>query len=165
MWLYQHSARCSVALQLFLDDNPDYWCFVPTKCIEVNLLNGEVYRTPSIRSHIPITPTIAWARSDEQVRWLVENVPRPPTGFDFSIGQRQQQAHFFKLLQDRVVPSDNVNLYNADIVALSRQPSSTDPTDFYTMDYLSHSSAQSLIRTLLPTDRITLYHPCRMQTE
>lgn len=27
--LYEHSARCPTALQLFLDYNPKYWCFVP----------------------------------------------------------------------------------------------------------------------------------------
>ncbi|CAM4970956.1 unnamed protein product [Rotaria socialis] len=27
--LYQHSARCPVALHVFLDCNPIYWCFIP----------------------------------------------------------------------------------------------------------------------------------------
>lgn len=31
MKLYQHSARCPSALQWFLDENPDYWSFIPTK--------------------------------------------------------------------------------------------------------------------------------------
>jgi len=29
MLLYQHSPRCSLVLQRFLDSNPDYWCLVP----------------------------------------------------------------------------------------------------------------------------------------
>ena len=29
MRLYQHSVRCPVAMQLFLDANPQYWRFVP----------------------------------------------------------------------------------------------------------------------------------------
>ncbi|CAF1575645.1 unnamed protein product, partial [Adineta steineri] len=29
MRLYQHSARCPTALRLFLDCNPNYWCFIP----------------------------------------------------------------------------------------------------------------------------------------
>ncbi|CAF4634620.1 unnamed protein product, partial [Rotaria magnacalcarata] len=29
MRLYQHSARCPVALRSFLDCNPIYWCFIP----------------------------------------------------------------------------------------------------------------------------------------
>ena len=26
---YQHASRCPIALRLFLDANPDYWCFIP----------------------------------------------------------------------------------------------------------------------------------------
>ncbi|CAF5154493.1 unnamed protein product, partial [Rotaria socialis] len=29
MRLYQHSARCPIALRSFLDCNPTYWCFIP----------------------------------------------------------------------------------------------------------------------------------------
>ena len=29
MLLYKHSARCSSVIQIFLDCNPHYWCFVP----------------------------------------------------------------------------------------------------------------------------------------
>ena len=29
MALYQHSARCPSAMQWFLDENPEYWPFVP----------------------------------------------------------------------------------------------------------------------------------------
>jgi hypothetical protein len=31
MVLYQHSAHCSSAMQWFLDENPDYWPFVPVE--------------------------------------------------------------------------------------------------------------------------------------
>ena len=31
MALYQHSAHCSSALQWFLDENPEYWPFIPIK--------------------------------------------------------------------------------------------------------------------------------------
>ncbi len=29
MTLYQHSAHCPSAMQWFLDENPEYWPFVP----------------------------------------------------------------------------------------------------------------------------------------
>lgn len=29
MRLYQHSAKCAVALRTFLDCNPNHWCFIP----------------------------------------------------------------------------------------------------------------------------------------
>ena len=34
MKLYQHSAHCPSALQCFLDENPEYWPFVPKKLTE-----------------------------------------------------------------------------------------------------------------------------------
>lgn len=113
MWLYQHSPCCSVALQLFLDYNPDYWCFVPMKLVEVNMVNVTDRHSSPCR-----TNETSWTRTDEQVHSLVENVPKPPLGFDFSIYQRQQQTHFFKWVKDRIVPPENVDLYNADIVAI-----------------------------------------------
>ena len=111
MWLYQHSPRCSAALQIFLDYNPQYWCFVPMKQIDANADNarpGDALTTAST----------LYVRTDEQANALVKNVPPPSTGFDFSADQRQTQRHFFKLLIDRVVPRDDVNLFNADIVAV-----------------------------------------------
>jgi hypothetical protein len=29
MLLYQHSTGCPLILECFLDNNPEYWCFVP----------------------------------------------------------------------------------------------------------------------------------------
>ena len=34
MKLYRHSAHCPSAIQWFLDENPDYWPFVPQKMTE-----------------------------------------------------------------------------------------------------------------------------------
>lgn len=31
MTLYQHSTHCSFALKWFLDENPEYWPFIPMK--------------------------------------------------------------------------------------------------------------------------------------
>jgi hypothetical protein len=62
----------------------------------------------------------AWHRPNEQICSLVQNIPKPPLGFDFSKHQRQQQIHFFKLLQDRIVPPNNVDVYNADIITVCK---------------------------------------------
>ncbi len=62
----------------------------------------------------------AWNRSNEQVHSLVQNIPKPPLDFDFSPRQRQQQIHFFKLLQDRIVPLNNVDVYNANIITVCK---------------------------------------------
>jgi hypothetical protein len=50
--------------------------------------------------------------------FLVGNVPKPPSGFEFLDYQRQQQSEFFKWAKDRIVPAYNADLYNADIVAI-----------------------------------------------
>ena len=121
MWLYQHSPRCSVALQLFLDYNPDYWCFIPMKMIELNMINSASQRSSPRRSNQSSPTSISstvWTRTNEEVRFLVNNVPKPPLGFGFSIQQRQEQAQFFKMLKDRIVPRYSVDVYNADIVAI-----------------------------------------------
>ena len=34
MTLYQHSAHCSSAIQWFLDENPEYWPFIPVRIDE-----------------------------------------------------------------------------------------------------------------------------------
>lgn len=84
------------------------------KQIEVNAENARHGTGPTL------DPSIQYVRTDEQANALVKNVPQPPLGFDFSVVQRQTQQLFFKLLIDRVVPRDDVNLYNADIVAIRR---------------------------------------------
>ncbi len=38
MALYQHSAHCPSAMQWFLDENPEYWPFIP---VEKNDQNNE----------------------------------------------------------------------------------------------------------------------------
>lgn len=62
--------------------------------------------------------TTTWTRNDTEVRTMVNNIPQPPLGYDFNHYQRQQQANFFKWTQDRNVPLHNVDLYNANIVAI-----------------------------------------------
>ncbi|CAF1658824.1 unnamed protein product, partial [Adineta ricciae] len=84
LWLYQHSTQCSAALEIFLEENPSYWCFVPTKVA---------------------APTL-------NRRFLLRNIPKPPSGFVFSAQQRQQQAQFFQSARDRIVPRDLPDLYN-----------------------------------------------------
>ncbi|CAF3908737.1 unnamed protein product [Adineta steineri] len=110
LWLYQHSPRCSIALQRFLDTNPDYWCFVPMKLDEINLISTKV--------PYPSDSTTSCTRTIQAVSFLVKNVPKPPLGYGFSINQRRQQAYFFASATDCIVPLDKVDLYNANIVAV-----------------------------------------------
>jgi hypothetical protein len=90
------------------------------KLIEVNLINTTVQRSSPCRrtSETSSILTTSWDRTNEQIRSLIKNLPKPPLGFDFSMDQRQQQAQFFKFGKDHIIPRDNVDLYDADIVAI-----------------------------------------------
>ena len=117
LWLYQHSARCAVAMQLFLDENSDYACFVPMPLNEIRS-DGTILKPLNDRP-------LQWARSDAEVHFLVDNVPEPPLGFGFSPQQQYEQARFFKWAKDRIVPADNPDLYNVDLVAVCTFSSSS----------------------------------------
>ncbi|CAF1399429.1 unnamed protein product [Adineta steineri] len=114
MWLYQHSSRCPDALQLFLDYNPAYWCFVSMKSMEINMTYTPIQQESFVRA----SNETSWSRTDKEVRSLIANLPKPPLDCHFSIDQNQQQTHFFKSLQDLNVSRDYVDLYNADIIAI-----------------------------------------------
>ena len=93
------------------------------KLIEVNTANTTTNQRSSSQQRTSEIPSLSspssWApRTNEQIRSLVNNVRKPPLGYGFSIEQRQQQANFFKWMKDYIVPLDNVDLYNADIVAV-----------------------------------------------
>ncbi len=47
MRLYQHSARCPVALRTFLDCNPSYWCFISLRWHDAEEDNLNHLREPS----------------------------------------------------------------------------------------------------------------------
>jgi hypothetical protein len=119
MWLYQHTARCPVAVQLFLDANPDFWCLVPmTKeeaAARVNTTIPPSYRRAPIRS--------TESRSEADAKYLSESVPHPPPSFAFTDRQKHGQVRFFRELKDQVASptlDTNVNLYNAAIVAVCK---------------------------------------------
>ncbi len=111
-WLYEHSARCPKALQLFLDHNPIYWCFIPIAKDTKNLLQTTI----KISSPTPIEQ-----RTDYIVEKLVKAIPTPPTDYIFSRIQREQQRLFFKFGYDRhpVIPK-TVDLYNATVVVVCK---------------------------------------------
>ena len=73
MKLYQHSVRCPVAMQIFLDANPRYWRFIP-----MTLEESERPEQQAIE-HLIISDELDWnLRSKEDCRMCVDTVPRPP---------------------------------------------------------------------------------------
>jgi hypothetical protein len=115
MKLYQHSARCPVAMQIFLDANQQYWRFVPMTLEESQQPNQETIQRPIISDEIGSN-----IRSIEQCLAFVTTVPRPPTGYTFSNRQIVLQTKYFHKTRDRDLPNEDIDLYNATIVAVCK---------------------------------------------
>ncbi|CAF3025410.1 unnamed protein product [Rotaria sp. Silwood2] len=97
MRLYQHSARCSIALRSFLDCNPIYWCFIPLLWEEA-LAENAVYYQGTI-------------------------VPLPPAAYGFSYGQLQKQRLFFEHFVGSSIhqlPYVALDLYKMAIIAVRK---------------------------------------------
>ena len=115
MKLYQHSVRCPVAMQIFLDANPQYWRFVP-----MTLEESERSEQRSIPS-LTFTEELDWnLRSREDLVVYVEAVPKPPFGYTFSNRQIALQMFYFHKKRDRTLPNQDIDLYNATIVAVCK---------------------------------------------
>ncbi|CAF1029938.1 unnamed protein product [Adineta ricciae] len=122
MRLYRHSARCPVALRVFLDCNPAHWCFVPmtwhdsaTESIRV-LAQRSNERDPEIANIVRMG-----AINDRTVARQLDSVPIPPAPYAFSYRQRQQQREFFERLATLPLgrsPYSTIDLYQAKIIAV-----------------------------------------------
>ena len=135
-----------MVLQVFLDNNPAYWCLVPMSCHQAKL-DDDAYASFSGNINVAITtvaaapqqlesPTFAAkpvffaevlgrnTRSREESIWLSKGVPKPPYGYRFSHRQIEGQIDFFKYKKESyVLPSNLVNLYNYTIVAVCKSSS------------------------------------------
>ena len=113
MRLYQHSVRCRTAMQMFLDENQRYWRFVPMSEEEANSSAQRVSRTT-------FDMKIDNVRPREQVELFLKSLPTPPTKYTFSRRQQAQQYFFLLTRRDLIMPSMDLDLYNARIIAVSK---------------------------------------------
>ena len=122
MLLYRHSARCSKAMQWFLDCNPTFWNFVPMVKEKAHQDN-QSYVLPS---SIPLDPTSTIVtkqneRSDSETGLsLIDLPPLPSDDYTFSTRQCAQQFALFKEMKNRLQPNNDLDLYNASIVAVRK---------------------------------------------
>lgn len=115
MLLYRHSTECLSAVQIFLDENPQYWCLVPMKKSKAN--QEELNIKYPIQNVAPKDKQ----RSDQEIRVFIENLPVSPPGYGFTKGQYDLQYVFFQNKQDLIMPNKHLDLYNAKIIAVCRQ--------------------------------------------
>lgn len=115
MKLYQHSVRCPHAMQMFLDANPQYWRFVP-----MTMEESEKSEQQSIQGLV-FSEELDWnLRSKDDCRICVEAVPKPPSGYTFSNRQIVLQMLYFQKKRDKTLPNQDIDLYNATIVAVCK---------------------------------------------
>ena len=119
MLLYQHSARCPVAMQIFLDTNPQYWRFVPMTIDESAKPEQQTIQQPVLSDEFN-----AQYRLKEEAVACLNGVPKPPTDFVFSNRQLVLQTQYFHQRRDKTLPDMNIDLYQATIIALLPDPCS-----------------------------------------
>ena len=129
MRLYEHSSRCPVALGLFLDVNPAYWCFIPLLWHDAQVENIAYFqeRSPSTSSRIvdiEATNIIAIGTfGNSRVTRCLNNIPLTPAGYAFSYEQRNKQRLFFEqflLSPVDQLPYSQMDLYKMTIIAVRK---------------------------------------------
>jgi hypothetical protein len=136
--LYQHSPRCALVLQLFLDNNPEYWCLVPmvsddarmddrthpstsSAAVAASSAADAIYNAAVAPAYYqPESPTFVTkpqffeqvlrntTRSTEECIWLAKGLPKPPSGYRFSRRQIDEQLDFFKFKKEARILSSNL---------------------------------------------------------
>lgn len=129
MRLYQHSARCPVALRSFLDCNPIYWCFIPQQLHDAISENIRYLRgagrekTSNTTDPELVNMVLMGAIDNERAARYQEHVPIPPAAYAFSYRQRQNQRLFFeKFVSSSIhqLPYSSLDLYQVTIIAVSK---------------------------------------------
>lgn len=103
MKLYQHSTTCSIALQWFLDENPDYWPFIPVKITE--------------SKH---NPTLSSSTFNIHSFTYANDVPLPPANYYFTYEQKLAIEQFFHEKKYLTTPNVHLDLYQASIIAVCK---------------------------------------------
>ena len=139
MFLYQHSPRCTPVLQLFLDNNPEYWCLVPMLWQDARVNDNassaadETEYLTFTRPLPPVSPGFIVkpqffeevfrnsTRSREECVWLAKSIPKSPANYRFSRRQVEAQIDFSKFKKERhILPSNLIDCFNNTIIAVRK---------------------------------------------
>ena len=113
MHLYRHSTRCPSAMQMFLDENPRYWRFVP-------MTEEEATQRHQMLTTSSVDVKSSDIRDDGTVQLFMKNVPLPPKNYRFSPRQYHVQYTYFQAQRDLLMPSHHLDLYNARVIGVSK---------------------------------------------
>ncbi|CAF1261203.1 unnamed protein product [Rotaria sp. Silwood1] len=123
MKLYQHSTQCPMAIQWFLDENPDYWPFIPTKLTPMQVQTKE---------EIEDTALFTYAN----------DVPPPPPNYIFTYEQKLAIDRFFHEKKYLNSPNDRLDLYHAAIIAVLPQNTSDRLRRFIEALFITHAETK-----------------------
>ena len=144
--LYQHLARCPKIIQLFLQMNPQYHCFIPMT-YEQTMQEDMNNRHPS-------------SSMDNTIELSMQYVPIPPMGYTFSITQREQQRLFFTSLNERI-PNEKlwtpIDLYHTTIIAVLPENCSTLLRKVLEYLFITHAETKLNMFNLRTTNIQQLY--------
>ena len=152
MRLYLHAARCPIALRVFLDNNPDYWCFIPLLRHEAETQNLTYFRERNIsRRHVVDVDTasiIAVTNTGHRrVAFWLDRIPLPPAAYAFSYEQRHQQRAFFQRFLPSPVdqlPYSSVDVFKVAMIAVRECIAEL---------LIDHGRRSSALVALVPDDR------------
>ncbi|CAF1488345.1 unnamed protein product [Adineta steineri] len=155
MHLYQHSPRCSIAMQMFLNCYPHYWIFVPMPSHTAQEQNMNYIPSESTTAYfLHLNPRISTryssssssssfvTRNDREIRQCLSHIPLPPVGYQFSEQQRDAQVEFFKYKQDYQLPDLPLDLYNASIIAVLPDKTSAVLRQFIASLFITHGETK-----------------------
>ncbi|CAF1444491.1 unnamed protein product [Adineta steineri] len=155
MRLYKHAARCPLTIQMFLNFNPTYSCFIPIPINKIAEENQKCSLPSSLIFHNFDYPIVIASKdqrerrethethSDHTVHRCMRNLPPVPLGYGFSRSQRLEQFQYFKVKENMIRRQDlTVNLFNVGIVAVLPPNISVTVRRFIEALFITHTEAK-----------------------
>ena len=153
-------------MQLFLDRNPSYWCFVP-------VLKDRTLRSSTYARSAPLSPLAQIEtttanipmvrRSDTLSMRLANNIPKPTDiNYTFTLEQFNEQKLYFQFGRDRdPLNIHNMYFYNAAIVAVVPDHCSDAVKKFIESLFITHAECQLNKDGRLINQQISHDYPAR----
>ncbi|CAF5116987.1 unnamed protein product [Rotaria magnacalcarata] len=127
MKLYQHLCYCSVAMQHFLDENPDYWSFIPQRLT--------VYEEQEQEREIKFV--------DHHQYQFANDVPVPTNmNYHFTTEQKLNIEEFFQQKKYLTQSNSHFDFYQASIIAVLPEKASSVLRRFVETLFITHAQTK-----------------------